>query len=178
MFTLIAIGVAAAYLFSLVVTFAPGVIPHGMGHSGMPPVYFEAAGVIITLVLAGQVMELKARGQTASAIKALLGLAPKNARLVVGKKEGDIPLELVRPGDLLRVREGEKVPVDGVVAEGASAVDESMITGEPVPVAKVKGDSLTAGTVNGSGSMLMQAQRVGRDTLIAQIVKMVSHPQP
>ncbi len=177
MFTLIAIGVAAAYIFSLAATLAPGILPHEMSHGGMPPVYFEAAGVIITLVLAGQVMELKARGQTASAIKALLGLAPKNARLVVGKKEGDVPLDLIRPGDLLRVREGEKVPVDGIVTEGSSAVDESMITGEPVPVAKAVGDMLTAGTVNGSGALLIEAQRVGSGTLLAQIVKMVSDAQ-
>ena len=178
MFTLIAIGVAAAYLFSLTVLLVPGVLPHTMsGHGGMPPVYFEAAGVIVSLVLLGQVLELRARGQTASAIKALLGLAPKNARLVVGKKEGDVPLELIRAGDLLRVREGEKIPVDGVVREGASAVDEAMISGEPVPVAKSLGDALVAGTINGSGALLMEAQRVGSETLLAQIVKMVSEAQ-
>jgi len=178
MFTLIAIGVAAAYLFSLTVLLVPGVLPHTMtGHGGMPPVYFEAAGVIISLVLLGQVLELRARGQTASAIKALLGLAPKNARLVVGKKESDVPLELIRAGDLLRVREGEKIPVDGVVREGASAVDEAMISGEPVPVAKSLGDALVAGTINGSGALLMEAQRVGSETLLAQIVKMVSEAQ-
>jgi P-type Cu+ transporter len=178
MFTLIAIGVAAAYLFSLTVLLFPGVMPHGMGgHGAMPPVYFEAAGVIISLVLLGQVLELRARGQTASAIKALLGLAPKNARLVVGKKEGDVPLELVRAGDLLRVREGEKIPVDGLVREGTSAVDEAMISGEPMPVAKTAGDALIAGTMNGSGALLMQAQRVGSETLLAQIVKMVSEAQ-
>ncbi len=177
MFTLIGIGVAAAYGFSLVATLAPGVLPHQMTHGGMPPVYFEAAGVIISLVLAGQVMELRARGRTASAIKALLGLAPKNARLVVGKREGDVPLELIRAGDWIRVREGEKVPVDGVVLEGSSAVDESMLTGEPVPVAKSKGDPLTGGTVNGSGALLMEARRVGSETLLAHIVRMVSEAQ-
>ena len=177
MFTLIAIGVAAAYLFSLAVLLVPQLLPHTMGHGGMPHVYFEAAGVIISLVLLGQVLELRARGQTASAIKALLGLAPKNARLVVGKKEGDVPLELIRPGDLLRVREGEKVPVDGLVREGTSAIDESMISGEPVPVAKAIGDALTAGTINGSGALLMEAQRVGNQTLLAQIVKLVSEAQ-
>ena len=175
MFTLIAIGVAAAYLFSVFAVLMPDALPHQ--HSGMPPVYFEAAAVIITLVLLGQVLELRARGQTASAIKALLGLTPKNARLVFGKNEGDIPLELVRPGDLLRIRDGEKVPVDGVVAQGSSAVDESMITGEPVPIAKAVGDPLTAGTLNGSGALLMEAKRVGGDTLLAQIVRMVSEAQ-
>jgi P-type Cu+ transporter len=175
MFTLIAIGVMAAFVFSVFATFFPSWIPHS--HGGMPPVYFEAAGVIITLVLAGQVMELRARGQTASAIRALLGLAPKNARLVVGSKEGDVPMDLVRPGDILRVRDGEKVPVDGVVKEGLSAVDESMITGEPVPVAKGPGDPLTGGTVNGSGALLMEARRVGSDTLLAQIVRMVGEAQ-
>jgi Cu+-exporting ATPase len=175
MFTLIAIGVAAAYLFSVFAVGMPDALPHQ--HSGMPPVYFEAAGVIITLVLLGQVLELRARGQTASAIKALLGLTPKNARLVFGRNEGDIPLELVRPGDLLRIRDGEKVPVDGVVTQGSSAVDESMITGEPVPVAKSPGEPLTAGTLNGSGALLMEARRVGNDTLLAQIVRMVSEAQ-
>jgi P-type Cu+ transporter len=174
MFTLIAIGVAAAYLFSVAVLLFPSLVPHAMGHHSF---YFEAAGVIISLVLLGQVLELRARGQTASAIKALLGLTPKNARLVVGKKEGDVPLELIRAGDLLRVREGEKIPVDGVVLEGASAVDEAMISGEPVPVAKAVGDGLVAGTINGSGALLMEAQRVGSETLLAQIVKMVSEAQ-
>jgi P-type Cu+ transporter len=171
MFTLIAIGVAAAYLFSAAVLLFPGLLPHAMGHHSF---YFEAAGVIISLVLLGQVLELRARGQTASAIKALLGLTPKNARLVVGQKEGDVPLDLIRAGDLLRVREGEKIPVDGVVREGASAVDEAMISGEPVPVTKGVGDALVAGTINGSGALLMEAQRVGSETLLAQIVKMVS----
>ncbi len=174
MFTLIAIGVAAAYLFSLTVLLFPAIVPHAMGHHNF---YFEAAGVIISLVLLGQVLELRARGQTASAIRALLGLTPKNARLVVGSKEGDVPLELIRAGDMLRVREGEKIPVDGIVIEGASAVDEAMISGEPVPVAKSVGDPLVAGTVNGSGALLMQARRVGSETLLAQIVKMVSEAQ-
>ncbi|MBS1831549.1 MAG: cadmium-translocating P-type ATPase [Acidobacteria bacterium] len=168
MFTLIAMGVLAAYFFSVYATFASG------GHAH---VYFESAGVIVSLVLLGQVLELRARGQTASAIQALLGLTPKKARLVVGAKEGDVPLELIIPGDQIRVRDGEKIPVDGVVLEGASAVDESMVTGESLPVEKRIGSPLTAGTVNGTGALLMKAQRVGADTLVSQIVKMVSDAQ-
>ncbi|BDC52437.1 copper-translocating P-type ATPase [Bryobacterales bacterium F-183] len=168
MFTLIAMGVLAAYLFSVVVTVQSG------GHAH---VYFESAGVIVSLVLLGQVLELRARGRTAAAIQALLGLTPKNARLVVGSKEGDVPLELIVPGDHIRVRDGEKIPVDGVVLEGSGAVDESMVTGESLPVEKKIGSALTAGTVNGTGALLMKAQRVGAETLVSQIVKMVSDAQ-
>jgi Cu+-exporting ATPase len=179
MFTLIAIGVGTAYGYSVVATLFPDIFPHAFrGHGGEAAVYFEAAAVITTLVLLGQVLELRARSQTSSAIKALLGLAPKMARrLRDDGSEEDIPLEHVQPGDRLRIRPGEKVPVDGVVLEGESPVDESMITGEPVPVEKVRGSRLTGGTVNGTGSLMMRAERVGSETLLAQIVRMVSEAQ-
>ena len=179
MFTLIAIGVVTAYGYSVVATLFPDLFPHAFrGHSGEVAVYFEAAAVITTLVLLGQVLELRARSQTSSAIKALLGLAPKTARrLRDDGTEEDIPLEHVKPGDRLRIRPGEKVPVDGVVLEGASAVDESMITGEAVPVEKVPRSRLTGGTVNGTGGLVMRAERVGSETLLAQIVRMVSEAQ-
>jgi len=179
MFTLIGLGVGVAYGYSLVATLAPGIFPdslHTMG--GLVPVYFEAAAVITTLVLLGQVLELRARSATGRAIRALLGLAPKTARRVgADGSEEDIPLEHVHVGDLLRIRPGEKVPVDGVVTEGRSAVDESMISGEPVPVAKGPGDRITGATVNGTGSLLIKAERVGRDTMLAQIVRMVAEAQ-
>jgi Cu+-exporting ATPase len=178
MFTLIGLGTGTAYLYSLIACLAPGVFPASLrDHHGEIPVYFEAAAVIVTLVLLGQVLELRARGQTSSAIRALLGLAPKTARLVFNGREQDIPLELVRPGDTLRVRPGEKVPVDGIVIEGESAVDESMITGEAMPVEKRSPDPVIAGTLNGSGSFLMEARHVGSETVLAQIVKMVSEAQ-
>jgi len=179
MFTLIAIGTGTAYVYSVVATLFPDLLPHAFrGHGGEPAVYFEAAAVITTLVLLGQVLELRARSQTSSAIKALLGLAPKTARRIRdGGSEEDIPLDQVQPGDRLRIRPGEKVPVDGVVLEGESAVDESMITGEPMPVEKAPGDRLTGGTVNGTGSLVMRAERVGSETLLAQIVRMVSEAQ-
>ncbi len=179
MFTLIAMGVGAAYSYSVAATVAPGIFPASFrGEGGHPGVYFEAAAVITTLVLLGQVLELRARSQTSSAIKALLGLAPKTARLVDDDgAERDVPLEQVQPGDRLRVRPGEKIPVDGVVLEGSSSVDESMITGEPVPVEKGPGDKVTGGTVNGTGSFIMRAERVGAETLLAQIVQMVSEAQ-
>jgi P-type Cu+ transporter len=179
MFTLIAIGTGAAYGFSVVATIAPGLFPESLkGHSGEMEVYFEAAAVIITLVLLGQVLELRARGQTSSAIRALLGLAPKTARRIEADGvEHDVPLEQVQSGDRLRIRPGEKIPVDGQVQEGASSVDESMITGEPIPVEKRSGDKVTGGTVNGTGSLVMLAQRVGSETLLAQIVRMVSEAQ-
>ncbi|HTQ40253.1 MAG TPA: heavy metal translocating P-type ATPase [Pirellulales bacterium] len=179
MFTLIAMGTGAAYGFSVVAAFAPGWFPESLrGHNGQVEVYFEAAAVIITLVLLGQVLELRARGQTSSAIRALLGLAPKTARRMnADGSEHDVPLDQVQVGDRLRVRPGEKVPVDGEVLEGASSVDESMITGEPIPVEKQTGDRVTGGTVNGTGSLVMQAQRVGSETLLAQIVRMVSEAQ-
>ncbi|HEY2826878.1 MAG TPA: heavy metal translocating P-type ATPase, partial [Pirellulales bacterium] len=179
MFMLIAIGTGAAYWFSVVATLAPGLFPDSLrGHGGQVEVYFEAAAVIITLVLLGQVLELRARGQTSSAIRALLGLAPKTARrLEADGSEHDVPLNQVQPGDKLRVRPGEKIPVDGAVLEGSSSVDESMITGEPIPVEKQKGNSVTGGTVNGTGSLVMRAERVGSETLLAQIVRMVSQAQ-
>jgi len=179
MFTLIAMGVGTAYVYSAVAMVARGIFPQGFGgHDGLPPVYFEAAAVITALVLLGQVLELRARSQTSSAIKALLGLAPKTARLVgADGSERDLPLAEVQLGDLLRVRPGEKVPVDGTVSEGASAVDESMISGEPIPVEKAPGATVVGGTINGSGSFIMRAERVGRETLLSQIVEMVGQAQ-
>jgi Cu+-exporting ATPase len=177
MFTLIAIGVGAAYAFSAVAMCLPGVFPASMAVHGKLPVYFEAAAVIVVLVLLGQVLELRARGRTGSAIRALLDLAPPTARIVSGGGDEVIPLDQVKTGDRLRVVPGEKVPVDGVVDEGRSNVDESMITGEPVPVEKAKGDRVTGGTVNGSGSFVMTAERVGDDTMLGQIVKMVAEAQ-
>ena len=180
MFTLIALGTGAAYLYSAAATLLPGSFPDSFRdhHTGALAVYFEPAAVIISLVLLGQVLELRARHRTSSAIRALLGLTPKIARVIrhAGSEE-DIPLEHVKVGDRLRVRPGEKVPVDGVVHEGASSVDESMITGEPAPVEKEPGSRLTGGTVNGTGGLVMEAERVGSDTLLAQIVRMVSEAQ-
>ena len=175
MFTLIALGTGAAFAYSVIATIAPGVIPHGAGR-GVEG-YFEAASVITTLVLLGQVLELGARARTGSAIKALLGLAPKTARRLREGGEDEVPLDAVQRGDRLRVRPGEKVPVDGVVIEGRSAVDESMVTGEPMPVEKAPGDKVTGGTVNGTGGFVLRAERVGRDTLLAQIVRMVGEAQ-
>jgi Cu+-exporting ATPase len=179
MFTLIGLGVAAAYGYSLIAALAPGIFPPEFrDESGQVAVYFEAAAVIVTLVLLGQVLELKARSQTGAAIKALLGLAPKTARLVRDDgTETDVPLDQIHMGDRLRVRPGEKIPVDGVALEGASSVDESMITGEPIPVEKQAGDQLTGATVNGTGALVMRAERVGSETLLAQIVRMVSEAQ-
>jgi Cu+-exporting ATPase len=178
MFTLIALGVGAAYAFSVVATLAPGVFPASFRMNGAVAVYFEPAAVIVVLVLLGQVLELRARGRTSAAIRNLLGLAPKTARRVEPDgAERDIPLEEVRVGDRLRVRPGERVPVDGVLGEGASSVDESMVTGEPIPVEKGPGDPVTGGTVNRTGTFVMEAQRVGGDTLLAQIVRMVSEAQ-
>jgi Cu+-exporting ATPase len=179
MFTLIALGIGVAWLYSLVATVWPGLFPtslHTMG--GWVPVYFEAAAVITTLVLLGQVLELRARSRTGAAIKMLLGLAPKTARRVQEDgSERDVPLEQVQPDDVLRVRPGEKVPVDGIVLEGASAVDESMVTGEPIPVEKRAGSRLIGATVNGTGTLLLRAERVGADTLLAQIIHMVGEAQ-
>ena len=179
MFTLIALGVGVAYGFSVVATLAPGLFPPAFrDESGRVGVYFEAAAVIVTLVLLGQVMELRARSRTGAAIRALLGLAPKTARRIrEDGTEEDVPLEHVHPGDRLRVRPGEKVPVDGVVLEGSSAVDESMVTGESMPVAKQPGDRVIGGTVNGTGTSIMRAERVGSETLLAQIVNMVAQAQ-
>ncbi|MFH2140327.1 MAG: heavy metal translocating P-type ATPase [Pseudomonadota bacterium] len=179
MFTLIALGVGVAWGYSVVAMLLPGIFPPAMrSMMDTVPVYFEAAAVIMALVLLGQVMELRARSQTSAAIKLLLGLAPKTARIVRDNgDEEDIPLEQVQPNDVLRVRPGEKVPVDGVVLEGASALDESMVTGESIPVEKTSGALLIGATVNGTGSLLMRAERVGADTLLAQIVHMVSEAQ-
>ena len=179
MFTLIALGVGVAWTYSVVATFWPTVFPELMrNEDGAVAVYFEAAAVITALVLLGQVLELRARSQTTAAIKLLLGLAPKSARLVQDNgEEIDIPLEQVQPGHILRVRPGEKIPVDGSVLEGNSSVDESMVTGEPIPVEKTTNDALIGATVNGTGSILMRAEKVGSDTLLAQIVHMVSEAQ-
>ena len=178
MFTLIGLGVGVAYGYSLVATVAPQIFPASLRTmGGLVPVYFEAAAVITTLVLLGQVLELRARAATGTAIRALLGLAPKTAQRVSGGEETDVPLSEVHVGDLLRIRPGEKIPVDGVVVEGRSSVDESMITGEPVPVEKLAGEKVTGATVNGTGSLLMRAERVGRDTMLSQIVRMVAAAQ-
>jgi Cu+-exporting ATPase len=179
MFTLIGLGTGVAYVYSVVATTAPGIFPGSFrdGH-GDVAVYFEAAAVIVTLVLLGQVMELRARSRTGAAIRALLGLAPKTARRIEADgSEQDVPLDRVQVGDRLRVRPGEKVPVDGRVVEGASAVDESMITGEPIPVEKQPGDRVIGATVNGTGGLAIEAQRVGADTMLAQIVQMVAAAQ-
>jgi Cu+-exporting ATPase len=179
MFTLIAIGTGVAFVYSLIATLMPDIFPATFrGADGEVAVYFEAGAIIVTLVLLGQVLELKARSQTSNAIRALLGLAPKTARrLNADGTEEDVPLDQVHPGDRLRVRPGEKVPVDGVVAEGGSAVDESMISGEAIPVAKAPGDKVTGATVNGTGGFIMEATRVGADTLLSQIVRMVAEAQ-
>lgn len=179
MFTLIALGTGAAYLDSVAATLFPQIFPESFrSMRGAVPVYFEAAAVITTLVLLGQVLELRARQKTSGAIRALLNLAPQQAHLVANDgSERDVALDQVKPGDRLRVRPGERVPVDGVVLEGASAVDESMVTGEAMPVEKAAGDKVTGGTLNTSGSFVMQAERVGSETLLAQIVKLVSEAQ-
>jgi P-type Cu+ transporter len=179
MFTLIGLGTGAAYAFSVTAALAPGIFPASFRHAdGTVHTYFEAAAVIVTLVLLGQVLELRARRRTSGAIRALLGLAPKTARVLrPDGREEDVPLDDVLPGDRLRVRPGEKVPVDGVLLEGASAVDESMVTGEPLPVHKGPGDAVIGATVNGTGSFVMRAERVGAETLLAQIVRLVSEAQ-
>ncbi|MDI1312066.1 heavy metal translocating P-type ATPase [Prosthecobacter sp.] len=177
MFTLIAIGVGAAYVFSAVAMLLPDLFPHSMHHGGKVGIYFEAAGMVTVLVLLGQVLELRARSRTGSAIKALLNLAPPTARKVVQGGDEEVPLDQVQVGDQLRVVPGDKVPVDGEVVDGHSSVEESMITGEPLPVEKGVGDKVTGGTVNGSGSFVMKAERVGNDTLLGQIVTMVAEAQ-
>ena len=180
MFTLIALGVGVAYGYSVVATLSPGIFPAAFrgGHGGEVLVYFEAAAAITVLVILGQVLELKARTQTSDAIRVLLNLAPKMARLIQSNgEEADVPLENVKKGDNLRVRPGEKIPTDGIVLEGASAVDESMVTGESIPVEKVKASKVVGGTVNGTGSFVIRAERVGSDTLLSQIVHMVSEAQ-
>ena len=179
MFTLIGLGVGVAYGYSVIATLAPQIFPVSLRTmGGLVPVYFEAAAVITTLVLLGQVLELRARSATGRAIRALLGLAPKTARRIhADGSEEEVPLEQVHVGDLLRVRPGEKVPVDGEVVEGHSSVDESMITGEPLPAEKVAGDKVTGATVNGTGGLVVRATRVGRDTMLSQIVRMVAEAQ-
>jgi Cu+-exporting ATPase len=179
MFTLIGLGVGVAYVYSVIATLAPALFPSSFrDETGQVGLYYEAAAVIVTLVLLGQVLELRARSRTGSAIRALLGLAPKTARRI--REDGgeeDVPLAEVRVGDRLRVRPGEKVPVDGVVVDGRSSVDESMVTGEPIPVEKVAGERVIGATLNGTGSVVMRAERVGSETLLAQIVRMVSEAQ-
>jgi Cu+-exporting ATPase len=178
MWTLIGLGTGAAFVYSVVATLAPGVFPDSFQSMGRVAVYFEAAAVIISLTLLGQILELKARSQTSAAIKSLLGLAPKTARRIAADgSEEDVPLTHVHVGDLLRVRPGEKVPVDGVVTEGSSAVDESMLTGEPVPVSKRPGDKLIGATMNTSGALVMRSERVGAQTMLSQIVQMVAQAQ-
>ena len=178
MFTLIALGTGAAFGFSVFAILSPESLPHQARHGDMPPIYFEAAAVITTLVLLGQVLELRARHATSGAIRALLGLAPKTARRVnPDGSEHDVPLEAVHVGDRLRVRPSEKVPVDGVVVEGSSSVDESMISGEPIPIEKSQAASVTGGTVNGNGTFIMEARRVGKETILSQIVAMVAAAQ-
>lgn len=178
MFTLIGLGTGVAYAYSIVAALIPQIFPPSFRSAdGSVGVYFEAAAVIVTLVLLGQVLELRARSRTGAAIKALLGLAPKTARRVKDGTEEDIPLDQVMPGDLLRIRPGEKVPVDGVVVEGLSSIDESMVTGEPIPVEKTEGDRVVGATVNGTGSLVMKAEKVGADTLLSRIVRMVAEAQ-
>jgi len=178
MFTLISIGVGAAFLYSLVATLVPGIFPDTFTMHGMVPVYYEAAGVVVALVLLGQVLELRARASTGKAIRALLNLAPKTARRIgADGTETEVPLAEIVQGDRLRIRPGEAVPVDGSVVDGKSSVDESMLTGEPLPVAKESASALTGGTVNGTGSLVMEAQAVGSDTMLARIVKMVAEAQ-
>ncbi|HWY53693.1 MAG TPA: heavy metal translocating P-type ATPase [Terriglobales bacterium] len=178
MFTLIAMGTGVAYVFSLIATVVPGIFPASFRNmNGTPPVYFEAAAAIVTLVLLGQALELRARSRTGAAIRALLNLSPKTARILRDGTEQDIPLDQVKPGDRLRVRPGEKIPVDGVVLEGTSSVDEAMITGESMPVVKEPGSRVIGGTVNATGSFVMRAEHVGSETLLARIVQMVSQAQ-
>ena len=179
MFTLIGIGTGTAYLFSVVATFFPELFPASFRtmHGGVD-LYFESAAVIVTLVLLGQVLELRARNRTGAAIRALLGLAPKTARRIGDDgSEEDVPIDQVKVGQKLRIRPGEKVPVDGIVEDGSSFVDESMISGEPTPVEKKRGDRVIGGTVNGTGSLVVRAERVGSETVLAQIVKMVAEAQ-
>ena len=178
MFTLIALGVGAAYAYSVVATLLPGAFPDSFLVTGEVAVYFEPAAVIVVLVLLGQVLELRARSQTSTAIRNLLGLAPKTARRIAPDgSESDVPLEQVHVGDRLRVRPGERVPVDGVIIDGTTTIDESMVTGEPIPVEKTAESIVTGGTVNGTGTFVMEARRVGADTLLSQIVRMVSEAQ-
>src|SRR5438067_11987213 len=177
MFTLIGIGVGAAYAYSAIATAAPNLFPEGFRMHGTVDTYFDTAIVITVLVLLGQVLELRARHRTGAAIRQLLGLAPKTARVVRAGREQDVPLETVMRGEILRVRPGEKLPVDGVVVEGEAAIDESMVTGESMPVTRRSGEKVIGATMATNGTITMKAERVGRDTLLAQIVKMVGEAQ-
>ena len=178
MFTLVSIGTGLSWTYSVIAVLSPTIFPIAFrGHDGQVGLYFEASAVIVTLVLLGQVLELRARSATSSAIRSLLGLSPRTARLVSEGHETDVPLETVKVGDILRVRPGEKIPVDGIVIEGHSSVDESMLTGEPIPVEKIDGLKVTGATVNQTGSFLMRAERVGSETMLAQIVRMVTEAQ-
>src|SRR5256886_1437377 len=177
MFTLIAMGVGVAYLYSAAVMLTPGIFPLSFQEHGKIGVYFEAAAIITVLVLLGQVLELRARSRTGSAIRALLGLAPTTARVVRDNEERDVALDQVHPGDTLRVRPGEKIPVDGKISEGKTSVDEAMITGEATPVEKMVGDRVTGGTINQTGSFLMTTEKVGADTVLSRIVEMVAQAQ-
>jgi len=178
MWTLISLGVAAAYAYSLVATFLPGVFPAAYSDGGRVGTYYEAAAVIVALIFVGQVLELRARERTGDAIKALLNLAPKTARRILpDDTEYDAPLENVIEGDRLRVRPGDSVPVDGIVIDGTSSIDESMMTGEPIPIEKQSGDKVTGGTINKNGSLVIKAAHVGADTVLAQIITMVSGAQ-
>src|SRR5438477_12702484 len=177
MFTLIAMGVGVAYIYSVVVMLAPGIFPPSFQERGKIGIYFEAASIITVLVLLGQVLELRARSRTGGAIRALLDLAPTTARVVRDNEERDIALDQVHPGDTLRVRPGEKIPVDGKINDGKTSIDESMITGEAMPVEKTTGDRVTGGTINQTGSFLMTAEKVGTDTVLSRIVEMVAQAQ-
>ena len=177
MFTLVALGVGAAWIYSVAAVLVPHVFPHSLRHGGHVPLYFEAAAVITALVILGQWLEARARSKTGQAVQALLGLAAKTARRVVDGREQDVPLDSVKIGDLLRVRPGEKIPLDGVITDGSSTVDESMITGEPLPVSKAAGDRVVGATINQTGAFLMQTDRIGADTLLSQIVEMVAEAQ-
>ena len=177
MFTLIGLGVGSAYAYSVAGTVAPGLFPDDLRMHGTVATYFDTAVVITALVLLGQVLELRARGRTTTAIRQLLELAPRTARVVRNGQDEDVPLDDVRVGDVCRIRPGEKIPVDGIVVDGRSAVDESLVSGEPIPVEKAAKDRVTGGTLNTSGSLLVRADRVGADTVLAQIVKMVAEAQ-
>lgn len=174
MFSLIALGVAAAFLFSLVALFFPGIFPHEMAHDGKIPLYFEAVTVILTLVILGQLMEAKAHQKTGKAIEELMNLSPDEANLIINGAEKKVPLSEVKIGNILRVKPGEKIPVDGKITEGNSSIDESMITGEPIPVEKILDDKVTSGTINGNGTFLMVAEKVGNETLLSKIIEMVN----
>jgi Cu+-exporting ATPase len=178
MFTLIGMGVGVSYLYSIIAVLFPQIFPKAFkDESGQVGVYFEAAAVIVVLVLIGQVLELKARSKTSGAIKALLGLAPKTARIIRHGTEEEIPIKDIKIGDLIKVKPGEKIPVDGVIVEGSSLIDESMLTGEPIPVEKKKGDNVIGATINGTGMFILEAKKIGEDTLLAQIVKLVGEAQ-